>query len=134
MAGTGHEAVGIPLFDHHRAEVGEVIHLLARLFEGDAFLLAQLSEVLRVLFMLVRGDRVDNLSAVDLDLVRIAEDNELCEALLDDLFGCLDGTGIFTLRKNDGLQIALRLFLHLVKKLAQINLLCCADYTINLNT
>ena len=114
VAGAGHEAVSVSCLDHHRAEVGGVVHLLPGVFDGDALLLAELGKELGVGFMLLCSLGVDDLDTLDRDLGRVAEDNELGEALLHDLLCSLDGARIFALGQDDRLEVRLGLLLHAV--------------------
>ena len=59
VSGARDHAVGVSHVDHHRAEVGHVLDLLAGLLEGDALLGAQAGELLGVLLQqlgVVGGD------------------------------------------------------------------------------
>ena len=91
VAGAGDQAVGVAHLDHHGAVVGGVVHLGAGLLDGHALLGAQLGELLRVLLVLVGAAGVDDGDARHVDLVGVAQDDQVGEALLDDDLGGLDG-------------------------------------------
>ena len=114
MAGAGDQAVGIAHLDHHGAKVGSVHHLGASLLDGDALLGAELGKLLRVLLVLLGIARIDDGSAGNVDLVGVTQDDDLCQALLDDLGGCDDGARILALGQDDRLKVGLGGRLHTV--------------------
>ena len=120
MAGAGDQAVGVAHLDHHGAKVGGVHHLGASLLDGNALLGAELSKLLRILLVLLGIARVDDGSAGNVDLVGVAQDDELCQALLDDLGGCDDGARILALGQDDRLKVGLGGRLHTVKEIAHV--------------
>ena len=118
MAGAGDQAVGVAHLDHHGAEVGGVVHLLEGLGQGDTLLGAQLGELLGVGLLLLGSAGVDYGDAVNLDLIRVAQDDEVGQALLDDLLGSLDGARVLALGQDDGLLVGLGGGLHACEKVA----------------
>ena len=114
VAGAGDQAVGVAHLDHHGAKVGGVHHLGASLLDGDTLLGAELGKLLRVLLVLLGVARVDDGGAGNVDLVRVAQDDELCQALLDDFVCRDDGTRILALGQDDGLKVGLGGRLHTV--------------------
>ena len=74
----------------------------------DALTGAELGEPLGVRLVLVRVPRIYDGRTGDVDLIRIAEDHDLGNALIDDLFGRLNDSRIVSLGKDDGLLVGLR--------------------------
>ena len=75
----------------------------------DALTGAELGKLLGVCLMLVRVPGVyDGRTGDIVDLIRIAEDHDLGNALIDDLFGRLNDSRIVSLGKDDGLLVGLR--------------------------
>ena len=120
VAGAGDQAVGIAHLDHHGAKVGGVHHLGASLLDGNALLGAELGKLLRVLLVLLGIARVDDGGAGNVDLVGVAQDDDLCQALLDDLGGRDDGARILALGQDDRLKVGLGGRLHTVKEIAHV--------------
>ncbi len=120
VAGAGDQAVGVTHLDHHGAKVGGVHHLGASLLDGDALLGAELGKLLRVLLVLLGIARIDDGGAGNVDLVGVAQDDDLCQALLDDLGGRDDGARILALGQDDRLKVGLGGRLHTVKEIAHV--------------
>ena len=120
MAGAGDQAVGVTHLDHHGAKVGGVHHLGASLLDGDALLGAELGKLLRVLLVLLGIARIDDGGAGNVDLVGVAQDDDFCQALLDDLGGRDDGARILALGQDDRLKVGLGGRLHTVKEIAHV--------------
>ena len=114
MAGAGDQAVGIAHLDHHGAKVGGVHHLGASLLDGDALLGAELGKLLRVLLVLLGVARVDDGGAGNVDVIGVAQDDDVGQALLDDLVRRDDGARVFALGQDDGLKVGLGGRLHTV--------------------
>ena len=114
MAGAGDQAVGVAHLDHHGAKVGGVHHLGASLLDGNALLGAELGKLLCVLLVLLGIARVDDGGAGDVDLVGIAQDDDVGQALLDDFVSRDDGARILALGQDDGLKVGLGGRLHTV--------------------
>lgn len=77
VAGAGDQAVGIAHLDHHGAKVGGVHHLGASLLDGDALLGAELGKLLRVLLVLLGVARVDDGGAGNVDVIGVAQDDDV---------------------------------------------------------
>ena len=114
VAGAGDQTVGIAHLDHHGAKVGGIHHLGASLLDGDALLSAELGKLLRVLLVLLGVARVDDGGAGNVDLVGVAQDDDLGQTLLDDLSSRDDGARILALGQDDGLKVGLGGRLHTV--------------------
>ena len=118
MRGTGDHAVGKPLVHHHGAEVRDVLHGLARLFEGHALLLAQLRELggeflgqlgFEVVDQVRAGQVQAQVGRATVHVVHVAEDGQLRHALLEQLVRGLQDAVVLALRKHHVLAVSLSL-------------------------
>ena len=114
VAGAGDQAVGIAHLDHHGAKVGGIHHLGASLLDGDALLGAELGKLLCVLLVLLGVARVDDGGAGNVDVIGVAQDDDVGQALLDDLVRRDDGARVLALGQDDGLKVGLGGRLHTV--------------------
>ena len=121
MDRAGDEAVGVARLDHHHAVVHRILDQLGRLLLGHALGLAQLVEQAGVGRALVRSRRVDDLDAVEaravgggLDLLRIAQQRQLREALARDDRRRLRVARLLALGQDDVLHVGLGLGLDLI--------------------
>ena len=121
VACAGDQAVGVAHLDHHGAKVGGVVHLLACLGKGDALLGAKLGELGGIILFALGSAGVDNGGAGNVDLCGVAQDDEVGKAFLDNLLGSLDGAGVLTLGKNDGLLVCLGSSFHTVQEIAHVS-------------
>ena len=123
VAGAGDQAVGVAHLDHHGAVVGGVHDLGAGLLDGDALLGAELGELLGVGLMVggVGARGVDDGDALDVDLVGVAQDDEVRQVLLDDLLGGLDGARVLALGQHDRLLVRLGGGLHAAQEIAHVS-------------
>ena len=107
----GHHAVRIARLEHHSAEVQRIAgHQFSGLFGGHALGLAQFIQQAGVGSGLLAGLGVDDLHAGQIGagfggnllyFVGIAQQRDLRNALIGDLPGRLNGTGLGALRQND---------------------------------
>ena len=112
---TGHLAVHIAVFDHQRSQVERIDDQFFSLFAGQSFAGTQLQHQFDVLlfFRIVLG--IDDRSLTDLvevifrgqmvDLVRVADQYQLGEALFDDLVGRLDVPLFGSFGQDDGFDL-----------------------------
>lgn len=115
VGGARDHAVGVSHVDHHRAEVGHVPDLLARLLEGDALLRAQAREFGRVFLDELRiGGRDDaGLGQVDAELAgagrdggRVADEGDVGDAPCEDLGRGEEDAVVLGLGQDDALAIS----------------------------
>ena len=92
----------------------------AGLLDGHALLGAELGELLGVLFVLGAALGVDHGDAGDVDLLGIAQDDQVGEILFDDDLRCVDGALIFALGQDDGLFIRLGGGFHAAQEIAHV--------------
>lgn len=115
--------VGVVHVDHHDAEVALVLHLLARLVDGDALLLAQLGEFLGIGLEKVAGPRIDDggvahVDAMSGNLAFRAEDDDVGNAGIQNGASGLYGADVASLGQDNLLLVGLGSLDNLVQKLA----------------
>ena len=111
VAGAGNHTVGIAHLNHHNSEIGVVGQQdLSGLFLGHSLLGTQLRKFLNICVGLLISGGIHDHGAGNVtspaslsDSLLVADDDQVGNALLQDLLGSHKGTPVFALRKNDGL-------------------------------
>ena len=116
--GAGNHAVGLFLVDHHGAVVGAVGHFFAGLLDGDALLGAKLGVGFREVLEVGGGHGIDDLCTVHahgefrgagMDLVGVAEKNDVGHLALNENGGSLDETVFLAFGQHNAHGMLLRL-------------------------
>jgi len=115
--GSGHHAVGQPLVDHHRAEVGRVGHDRFRHVRRHALVLAQLEIGRHEIAEMRRLDRLDDVDAGQVeaqvrdlvaDLLLVAEQDDVGDAAQQHLLRRVEDAVFLAFGQNDALAGRLR--------------------------
>ena len=121
MDRAGDQSVRVAGLDHQDAVVHGILDHFGGLLGGHALGLAQLVEDVGVFRALVGGRGIDDLDAVQrravgglTNLLGVAQQGQFGEAFLRDDRGGLRVAGLFTLGKNDVLDVGLGLCLNLI--------------------
>ncbi len=114
VAGARDQTVGVAHLNHHGAKVGGIVHLLTSLLDGHTLLGAQLGKLGCISLVLLGSLGVNNGDTRNVNLCRIAKNNEVGKVFSYDFLGSFDGTGVFALGKDDGLLVRLGGSLHAV--------------------
>ena len=113
---TGYLSVGIAALDDEASEIEGVEHLLLSLLQSHALLLPQFEEQLGIFFAFLTRGRVNQRSLVDVlqselvgqcvDLVDIAEQDEVGKVIGQRLVSCGECTLLRCFREDDALLVA----------------------------
>ena len=118
IACTCQLTVGIAVLDNQTAQIKRVGYQLTGFFNSHAFFLTQLEQQLCILFLLGIVFRIDNgclgnvtkspLRCTSVDFSRIAQKNQVCNTICQNLIGSFQSAFFRTFRKNNALTIGFR--------------------------
>ena len=118
IACTRQLTVGIAVLDNQTAQIKRIGYQLTGFFNSHAFFLTQLEQQLCILFLLGIVFRIDNgclgnvtkspLRCTSVDFSRIAQKNQVCNTICQNLIGSFQSAFFRTFRKNNALTIGFR--------------------------